>query len=173
MEGVRVEGLPCSCPETPHETDWVELTPRPTVAIGAALHMAINLHGNNPILMQASLIESEVVNGIVAWSFTDLDEKGRRFPVPVQRDLPGWVDTVNRFLPFDMGGSAVANKADELYSKEILRPLVEALSKASESGPMGDSTSPIVRSGKKHPKRPKPSLQVVPEDGPPSVALAR
>lgn len=173
MEGVRVEGLPCSCPGKPHETDWVELTPRPTVAIGAALHMAINLHGNNPILMQASLIESEVVNGIVAWSFTDVDEKGRRFDVPVQRDLPGWVDTVNRFLPFDMGGSAVANKADELYSKEVLRPLVEALSMSSESGPTDSSTSPTTGPGKKRQKRSKPSLRVVQEDGPPSVAQAR
>lgn len=168
---VRVEGLPCPCPGTPHESDWVELFARPTIAIGAAVHMAVALYGNEPLRMQAGLFEAEVVNGIVAWSFTRLDEKGKEVPIPVERDLPNWPDVVNEYLPFDGAGRMVADKADELYSKEVLRPLVEAISKPSANGRSGRSTSRNRRSGGKRPKPPKQS-SLIALDGKRSEARA-
>lgn len=158
---VRVDVGGCRCPGTPHPSDWVELAPAPSVALGIAALYVIRASENEADL-RGALAGVYLRNGIVAWSFVDEDRR----PVKVAPDA------IERLLPFADGGLLVADAADALYSNEVLRPLVARSSISSPDGPTAASTSPSPSTGTSLPTDSSPSSPSV-TDGTPSEVLAR
>lgn len=147
---VKVEVGPCRCmPDFPHGTDWVELTPNLSVPLGAAVYAAIRSAGSDDVRLQGLMAQAYLLFGIKRWSFTD--DAGD--PVRVEHSATDWADTVDQWLPWGMGGKEVAEKADSLYSDEVLRPFLSRPSTQSPDGQMDGSTSPI------RPTGPKPLTQ--------------
>ena len=155
MTDVLVSVGACRCPGTPHgDGDWVELRPSPTIDIGSAVYAAVANVGDDPVQLQVEMTRAFLRFGIVAWSFTD--EHGASIPIQPRR--PEFGEVISRLLPFGNGGFDVADRADSLYSEEVLRPLMTRLSKMpSPAGRMAGSTSPTPRSLPTPAKRSKPS----------------
>jgi hypothetical protein len=82
-----------------------------------------------------------VERGVVRWSF--VDDGGE--PVPVTRALLGRLNW-DAIFP-------IANKAAELYSEALVRPLVAQASKSSSNGHTAPSTSPKSRRSPSRPRR--------------------
>lgn len=155
---VRVEVGPCRCmPDFPHGTDWVELAPELPIDMGAAVYAAIRAAKGDDIRLQGLMARAYVQFGVVRWSFTDDDGD----PIRVQTASADWPDTLDRLLPWGRGGQAVAEKCDELYSDEVLRPFLSRPSTQSPDGATVGSTSAIRDTGR---KRPTPSRQSSPPD---------
>ena len=154
MTDVLVSVGACRCPGTPHgDGDWVELRPSPTIDIGSAIYAAVANVGDDPVQLQVEMTRAFLRFGIVAWSFTD----DRGDPIPIQPRKTDFGDVISRLLPFSDGGFTVADRADDLYSEEVLRPLMTRLSLiASRGGQTDGSTSatpptsprPATRSGR-------------------------
>lgn len=155
MTDVLVPVGACRCPGTPHgDGDWVELRPSPTIDIGSAVYAAVANVGDDPVQLQVEMTRAFLRFGIVAWSFTD--DRGE--PIPIQPRRPDFGDVISRLLPFTDGGFLVADRADDLYSEEVLRPLMTRLSSMrSQGGQTVGSTSPTPRSLPKPAKRSRPS----------------
>jgi hypothetical protein len=139
------------------------------MALGSAAWMAIKIHGGDPVALQGALSQVYLLFGPVAWSFTD--EKGEAIPIAVND--PSFPETLDRLLPFAKGGMEVAEAGDELYSNEVLAPLVERRARLSQDGPTTGltSVSPIGGSTPRRPsKRSSPTLKAV---GTRSVARGR
>jgi len=155
MSEVLVPVGACRCPGTPHgDGDWVELRPSPTIDIGSAVYAAVANVGDDPVQLQVEMTRAFLRFGIVAWSFTD--ELGA--PVPIQPRRPEFGDVISRLLPFSDGGFLVADRADDLYSEEVLRPLMTRLSQMrSPAGRTVGSTSPTPLTLPKPAKRSRPS----------------
>lgn len=155
MTNVRVPVGACRCPNAPHEDgDWVDLRPSPTIDIGSAVYAAVANVGDDPVQLQVEMTRAFLRFGIVAWSFTD--DRGE--PIPIQPRRPDFGDVISRLLPFTDGGFLVADRADDLYSEEVLRPLMTRLSlMRSQGGQTVGSTSPTPRSLPKPAKRSRPS----------------
>ena len=155
MTEVLVPVGACRCPGTPHtDGDWVELRPSPTIDIGSAIYAAVANVGDDPVQLQVEMTRAFLRFGIVAWSFTD--ERGD--PVPIRPRSTDFGDVISRLLPFSDGGFLVADRADELYSEEVLRPLMTRLSlMRSQGGQTVGSTSPTPRSLPTPAKRSGPS----------------
>lgn len=143
MTDVLVPVGACRCPGAPHEDgDWVRLRAEPTVDIGSAVYAAVANHGDDPMALQVELTRAYLRYGIASWSFTD----DRGAPIPVDPRSRGFDELARRLLPFSQGGFDVADRADSLYSEEVLRPLMTRLSSMhSQGGPMAGSTSPTRR----------------------------
>ena len=90
------------------------------IAVGAGFMAALRASGGNEVRLQGLLGQLYVEHGIRAWSFVDAEGDS----IPVDSGAYDWRDTIDRLLPWDKGGAAVMDKADELYSEEVLRPLV-------------------------------------------------
>lgn len=127
----------------------MDLQPVATISIGAAAHMAVHRHGDDPLALQVHLSRAWVEWGILAWSF--VSEGG--VPVPVSPGSDGWGATIDVLLPFGRGGFEVAERADALYAEDVLRPLMARQSMRSQGGRTVGSTSPTRRSGSKRPTR--------------------
>lgn len=155
MTDVLVPVGACRCPGTPHtDGDWVELRPSPTIDIGSAIYAAVANVGDDPVQLQVEMTRAYLRFGIAAWSFTD--ELGA--PIPIQPRRPEFGDVISRLLPFGAGGFEVADRADDLYSEEVLRPLMTRLSRMpSPAGRMAGSTSATPRSLPTPAKRSRPS----------------
>ena len=156
MELVIVPVGPCRCPGAPHGEDTVSLAAKPTIALGIAAMYAIRVSENEADL-RGQLAEVYLRNGIVAWTFVDAE----RNAVPVTSE------SIERLLPFGDGGLIVAEAAGDLYSAEVLRPLVERRNAASQDGPTEPSTSappPAGPSARKVSRRSSPTAS----DGTPS-----
>ena len=155
MTDVLVPVGACRCPGTPHgDGDWVELRPSPTIDIGSAVYAAVANVGDDPVQLQVEMTRAYLRFGIAAWSFTD--EHGS--PIPIQPRRPEFGDVISRLLPFGAGGYDVADRADSLYSEEVLRPLMTRLSRMpSPAGRMAGSTSATPATLRTPAKRSRPS----------------
>lgn len=167
MERTRVEVGECRCFGAPHPVDWVELHPEVTMAMGTAVMAAVRASGDNQAILEGMMSECYVAFGIRKWSFTDEDGN----PIYITTARPGWMDLVNRLLPWNNGGSELVDAADGLYSEDILRPLRSLTSKLSPAGPMEGSTSATQLPSPPPPTLPEPSLPMPSEDGSPSAVL--
>lgn len=146
----------CRCPGAPHPVDRVALAPRAPIEVGAAVMGAIRAAGDREGALHGLLARSYVL-GIRDWTF--LDEAGHRIRPDVTSD--GFSALVDELLPWSNGGADVADKADELYSEEVLRPLISRTSRLSQGGRTDGSTSPTPDTG---PKPPEPSSPSSPSD---------
>lgn len=131
----------CPCPGTPHEEEWVDLAPRLGITAGAAAWAAINAAEPTNSEIEAAIGHAFLRHGIVAWSFTgEAEPDGRRPSVPITNE------TIADLLDWG-SASEVAERANELYSEDLFRPLARRLSASSPSGPTGESTSATTDSG--------------------------
>ena len=136
----------CRCPGTPHASDTVTLRGEPSTPMGVAAWAVISV-GGTVWDLQARLADVWRHYGIADWSF--VDEKGA--PIPI---TPTAIDEL---LPFANGGMLVQEKADEMYSDAVLRPLVERQSRSSPPTPTAPSTPANQPSGDTPPTPSLPS----------------
>ena len=112
--------------------EWVNLSDSVTVPMGAAAYAALEGAPATSAaivgILASVYIAPAPYGGIEGWSFS---EDGQ--PVPLT------AANIARLLTWSGGGKEVAEKANELYSEELFRPLVSRLSKPSPDGP----TEPI------------------------------
>ena len=112
---------PCECPGTPHgDGDLVYLAPVLSAVGGMAAQGAVSGGGTDPILFQELLWRVYRDHGITGWNL--LDEKGE--PVPLT------TENKDRALAWDKGGEVVADKADDLYGDDVIRPFLALLTPA-------------------------------------------
>lgn len=142
---VPVELNDCFCPGYPHENgDAIyirgELSPEGGLAASQLVRQA-RLGGWDAQRIEAALAWSYARSEIVAWTFLDAD--GR--PVPC---TPENINNLRFAAVWDVG-----QKASNLYTEELLRPLVVRASTRSASGPTADSTSPTPPSSHRRRKR--------------------
>lgn len=137
----------CPCPGTPHVTDTVTLHPRDRIPLGLGMATyEVIKQGGTRAMLSASLADVYLHYGVTAWTFVDAD--GR--PVPVTPD------TIADYLRWPTG-LTVAEAADELYSEEVMRPLLPRFATSSPATPTAPSTSANPDSGSPRPKRSAPS----------------
>jgi hypothetical protein len=127
---VAVDVGACRCDGAPHASDSVYLAPEPSLSLGLAANGAIAAAGEDPARLEITLGRVFIEYGIIGWTFVEDGE-----PVPVN---PA---SIERLLPWGRGGSAVAEKANDLYAEAILRPLLEKSLTSSRPGRTNGSTS--------------------------------
>jgi hypothetical protein len=131
---------PCRCPKTPHpDGDVVFLYPEIPLALGVA-GMAVLRAGGGVAAVYGGLADVYLQLGIADWTF--VDAKGQPEPVIAPN--------IARLLPFGNGGLTVADAADDLYGKDLLRPLVRERSERSSPTSTATSTSANRGSGRKN-----------------------
>ncbi len=118
----------------------VTLHPAVTMPIGIAA-LSVIKQGGSQAIIEAGLAQVYLDLGIVDWTFPD-------------EITPA---NIARLLPDGGGGLEVAEAADGLYSTEVMRPLLQRLSKSSLTGPKGGSTPPSRSSGSKRQRPSAPS----------------
>jgi hypothetical protein len=164
---VRVPVGPCRCPGTPHGGgDWVDLAPRLSATAGAAAMAAMRSAEFNAADVEAALARAFLRHNITAWSFTgEPGEDGRREAVPVTNaaidELLDWASA-----------HEVAEKCDELYADDLMRPLLSRLAASSGGGPTAASTSATTGSGERAATPSSRSSRAATADGKPSEAPA-
>jgi len=142
MDTVTVRARDCACPGTPHEDgDTVDILARPSLALGLAAQADIIAAAGDGTTLAQRWMLTYIRLGAVGWNLVDAD--GLAVPFDVQGLLDDYTFAVD-----------VADKADDLYSEAILRPLTARLNGISPTGRTTASTSRRVRS---IPKRRAPS----------------
>lgn len=141
---VRLES--CFCPNAPHDSDVVYLAPSLSMAGGMAAQVAVTAGMTDQIALQELLAQVWVRHGVVGWNLVDDDGE----------PLPLTPDNITKALPYGKGGRQVAERADDLYAQDVLRPLQERLKKLSKPGPTQRSPS-TSRTRTRTPKQPSPS----------------
>lgn len=117
-----------------------------SIPLGIAALSVIKNNGSQADI-EAGLADVYLRYGIERWTF--VDAKGEPEPVTPAN--------IERLLPYGNGGLEVAERADELYSNEVMRPLLERMRKPSDSGPTDASTPPTSDSGSTPPAPSGPS----------------
>lgn len=145
----------CRCPGAPHAEDWVELHPNVPMLVGSSVMSAVRASGDDESRIVALMARAYVLYGPKAWSFVDEDGDAVR----VDPTQPDWLDTIDRLLPWEAGGKAVADAGDVLYTNRVLAPLEQSPSTSSLRGPMDEQTSASPSGGSRPRKRSKPSSQ--------------
>jgi len=129
----------CPCPGTPHDGDTVYLRPELGLKGGIiAQRKFVDLIGGNADEVFAGLIETYVTHGVDSATFTD--EQGET----LDRDA-----AIALILSKFSIGETVANRADDLYSNDLLDPLVARVSKSLPISRTRGSTSVSRRSSTK------------------------
>lgn len=128
-EEVPVELESCHCDGTPHDHDtvWLRSDLSPDGGI-AAMHV-LSRGAPDTATIIGALGRAYLIGGIVRWTF--VDEKGD--PIEV---TPYNVAQLKEEIVLP-----VADKADDLYSERLMRPLVARASKSSRNGHTARSTS--------------------------------
>lgn len=137
------------------------------ITVGAGVMAVMRASRGDEVRLAALMGQVYVQNGIRAWSFVDKDGS----PIQVDPSSRDWPDTVAELLPWDEGGALVADRADELYSENVLRPLTGRTLTQSLDGQTAGSISPIQPSQPKRQRRSRPSSPTS-TDGRPSEAQA-
>jgi hypothetical protein len=151
---------PCECPGTPHgDGDFVYLAPVLSAPGGMAAQGAIADAGTDGVRLQELLWRVYRDHSIVGWNLVDDDGD----PVPLT------AENKEQALPYGKGGQIVADKADDLYNEDVLRPFLARIAvlqkiadeqkrrgqkQRSQAGTTGGSrkaTSPTPTSRKKPP----------------------
>ncbi len=138
----------CRCPGSPHREDWVEVTERASIQLGASVIGAIRAADGDAAAAEGFMAGACLRFGIGAWSF--VDEDGDR--VPIDRE------STARLLPF-VDAYAVADRVLAIHGDEVLRPLTSRTSMSSRGGRTDGSTSPTPATGS---TRRKPSRRSSP-----------
>ena len=125
----RCIGGPDTSPIHP-DGDEVYLMPEASMSLGLRSNGAIGSAGNDTSRLETLLGRVFIEEGIVGWTFVEGDA-----PVPV---TPANID---RLLPWGRGGSLVSERANELYSEDILSPLVRRSQSTRQPGPTSVLTS--------------------------------
>lgn len=113
----------CRCPGTPHgDGDIVYLAPLLSAVGGMAAQGAISDAGTDSVLLQELLWRIYRDHGIVGWNLVDDDGP-----------LPLTADNKTAALPYGHGGQLVADKADDLYSEDVLRPFLARLAELEKA----------------------------------------
>ena len=147
--------IPCVCPDARHETDTITFRDRLDFRSGLAIRKQLGLEkGDDPEMsageVLAILTESYLVYGIESWTLTD--DKGK----PLEADRTN----VRRFLEEHPEEAAAAGDvADELYSEQVLLPLLQKASNSSRPSRTPASTSRKPGSSGTKSTRPKPRQQ--------------
>ena len=122
-EPVEVRIGECECEGTPHpEGDVALLRPRllPGDAIAA---MSVFQSGRAATEMQRDYGMVLLRGGLVGWN---IEDDGKVIPLDaLDSGALDWETTLR----------LIADKADDLYSEGLLRPLVDAMKKSSPDGP--------------------------------------
>lgn len=156
-ENVEVRVRDCACPGTPHpDGDVVYMTPTVGLELGMAAEMDMQSVGAIPDDRKVNALMAKwgvtyVLYGAVGWNFEQVDDRGRREPVPFD---------VNVLLADYLLGKPVADKGADLYGPTVMAPFLEAATKASKAqrtppsraGLTSDSTSPSPVSIRRPPK---------------------
>lgn len=153
MDLVTVRARDCACPNTPHDGDTVDLLAKPSLALGLAAHSDMNATIDPAGVVDGAKLKERWFQtylrlGAVGWNLTDDD--GSAVPFNVDELLADYAFAY-----------PVAEKADELYSEAILRPLLERLSAISRNGQTAASTSPRATSIRSRRKSSSPEPSVV------------
>lgn len=120
-ELVSVRVSECRCDGTPHpDGDVVYLFPTLTFDGGAAATAALRESVGTPDLDRV-LGRSYLQHQVAGWNV--VDDEGRAVPFALDALLNDW-----------NLGRIVAERADELYSEDLLRPLVASVSTSSGRG---------------------------------------
>lgn len=136
--------IPCGCPEQPHDFDTVTLRERLDFRQASAIKGDIALMKlDNPEAsagqVLAVLSEGYMLYGIESWTLIGPDEKGKIGPLPVS------IGTIRERIidATDLEAAMlVADAADDLYARSVMRPLFLSASPSSPDMPTEDSTSP-------------------------------
>ena len=134
-EPVAVRVRDCACPGTPHtdEGDLVYLRPTLSLAGGITAQQDLVASDGEPNELVRRWLITYVRYGAIGWNW--LDDSGQ----PIPFDVDAILDDFTLATP-------VADKADELYSEAVLRPLGLSRPKTSRTGPTAASTSRTRRS---------------------------
>jgi hypothetical protein len=129
--------IDCICPETPHESDTVTLRDRLDFRSASTILKAVQLMGAgdedvDTAEILALLTENYLIYGIEAWTLVD----AKRKPVPVGKAA------IREVLFPSAAAMVVADAADELYSEQVMVPLVARAARLSRPSPTDELTSP-------------------------------
>lgn len=166
-ELVMVRARDCACPDTPHEEgDFVYLLPILGIEGGMAAELDLQAVQTFPPDRRGQALFARWFGtflryGAVGWNLTEKDDKGRTVPRPFDVDVltssyADWRD--------------VAERANDLYSEAVMRPLLERAeareaketppTEPSPTGPTDGSTSPAGRSTRKPRRSSSPPASV-------------
>jgi hypothetical protein len=150
-EGQNVRFRDCTCPGTPHDGrdgaddgDIVTMRDHLGFAAGAEALRRMGESGGEVKLIAELVGPVYIREGPLSWNV--VDEAG---PVTLTKAL---LDA----LPFHEGYS-IAEKGDDLYSVEVISPLVPRMNGHSENGLTARSTRRRTRSSSSRRSPPKPS----------------
>lgn len=112
----------CQCPDTPHDEDVALLRPRLLPGDAMAALSALD-PSNDEAAIQRDVGMAFLHGGVVSWNI--LDDAGQ--PVPLSAMDTGALDWDETLRP-------IADKAAELYTESLFRPLLHAAKKSSQHG---------------------------------------
>ena len=130
--------------------NWVKLAPRLSLTAGAGVMAAIRGAESTESEVEAAISAAFLRHGIVEWSFTDEDKKGKKTPTPITNAA------IDARLDWATAHD-VAEKCNELYAADLFRPLLSKMAMSSPTGPKPASMSPLKDSGDQPPVPFKPS----------------
>lgn len=149
--------IPCLCPGTPHATDTVTLHDPLPFGLAVTIRQTLGRvqeaarqrdGGMTGAEYQAVLAELYLFYGIREWTLVDAD--GNTIPITKAN--------VTNYLMVDLeAASAVAEEADELYTKKVIFPLLQGASTSSDGSSTDGSTSATNGTGTTPPKPSRPS----------------
>lgn len=115
--------VPCPCPGTPHpDGDTVTLRDKPTLHMGTTAFGWANIQATKDQPTTGDIAELYLTDGIIAWTFVLEDGS----PRPLGSAGLEWLlDDFELAYP-------IADKASELYTEAIFRPLVASRTNASK-----------------------------------------
>ena len=125
----RCIGGPDTSPVHP-DGDEVYLMPEVSLSLGLRCNGALAVADDDPQMMETLLGKAFIEGGIVGWTFVEGD-----LPVPI---TPA---NIARMLPWAKGGSLVSERANDLYSADILAPLRRRSQAQLPPGPTSVLTS--------------------------------
>jgi hypothetical protein len=122
---------PCECPGSPHDQDEVYLRPR--LGYEAGVDAALAMQTAFAEQMDSNRLARRIVpvyirGGAIGWNLLDAD--GSPLPFDPEIILSDWETAL-----------LVGDKADDIYSEAVIRPLVRPTSGSSPSTPTTSSTS--------------------------------
>lgn len=130
----------CTCPESPHpDGDEIYFAPHCTLAAGMAAVYAVKEAGDDPMAFEALVGRALLFYNLIGWNFVTLDAKGRQEPIIFERSR------IEELLPWDQGGFEAAERANDLYAKDVIAPLLARMQRTSGAGRTAKRTRPTRR----------------------------
>jgi len=134
---VTVRRGDCPCPGRPHSEEQITLSPVLTLPIAAAALTAMQNSAGTVSSQQGAIVGAYLPAAITSWTFTD----ERRSPVEITQE------NLDRLVPWGSGGLELVEACDELYSDELMRPLLARIQRLLPPTQTDEPTSPNPDSG--------------------------